>query len=1130
VADEIPLFDRITDAIVEAVEAALDGRNPNLPPLDAPDPAAARQDLNQLHSRAQAITAATDPGQWASAIGNWAGTVSTLAGHAFGPGRGNALLVRVLQERAPRTSTALGLAGVIASPTPGRVEADYVRLRSLVNDPGSVVDDARWRRVLGSPPAAAMAGLTGANDESSIVATLWMLGLLTETMLALALDLLTVAPIERPIPDPGPWADFRAKSAEWVSVTIVTADPAKPADQRSPKDPLDLPADLEPNLSATIAMRSYPRTVGGKAVTGFELWWLLSEDRDRWEYDLGSGWRLRVEPGITAGLGYDGSWHGAFRPVSPAHRPPGAKDPVVVSLGRDQSGDAPDIVIGPPGDTRIVAKDVGLFLRVREQHPVFELGGFVHGFSVVLTNRWWRTFGASQNTLRDGLRFDLDLDITRVEGKGLLLNLDTGLDVMFHLDWQVFSTGTPGNPFGLKIHSIRVHLAVAATQADFNIRAEVRFHASIQMGPLLLVLDGPGAWVGYWTDGTPPSKHYLGGLAPTGVGAEITLPMVTGGGFLDFTGGPNERFGGLLHLKVGPVEVVAFGLHELIGPPEQANRKTSLIMVIGIQFSPGIQLGFGLSLTGVGGLVGINRRADTDALREKLTSGAAGNLLFAEDPVKNAPSLLGDLGAVFPPASGVFVVGPTLQIRWLQVAGKDLARLDVGVFLELPGPTKLILLGSLRARLPGGMLNIRLDLLGVIDFQKKLIEIDATLINSEALLVFTLTGDAALRASYGQHPYMMLSLGGFHPHFKPEPAVFPELARIALTMQKSTSKQKSTSLFLRVEAYIAVTTNSIQFGGAIEAGAYLGPLNAVGFIRLDVLFQFSPFYFEVTLAAGFRIRFGETTLLGVRVEGVLAGPGPITLSASFVIEILFFEIPFSGTFVIGDSGPEEIVNPVGSAAQELQSELTEPKNLEATGGGDREASVRPGSAPRALVSPLGGLKWTQQRAPLNLLIDRFDGQPLAAPQSLTVEASNATGSARDWFSAASFATLSKSEELNRPSFERLDAGLALGFGDDASGTVPHSPTVIEVRIPAAPAPGTAFDFPAVILAAMLGRTGVAAVRTTAPRITVTDEQFVVRGRDGSVTHAARSRSDAHQRARRTGGLALPPDDLVELEV
>ena len=62
-------------------------------------------------------------------------------------------------------------------------------------------------------------------------------------------------------------------------------------------------------------------------------------------------------------------------------------------------------------------------------------------------------------------------------------------------------------------------------------------------------------------------------------------------------------------------------------------------------------------------------------------------------------------------------------------------------------------------------------------------------------------------------------------------------------------------LFLRGESYFAVTTNSFQFGGGLELGIHAGPLNAIGFIPLDALIQFTPFHFEVAISAGFAVRW-----------------------------------------------------------------------------------------------------------------------------------------------------------------------------------------------------------------------------------------------------------------------------------
>ena len=87
--------------------------------------------------------------------------------------------------------------------------------------------------------------------------------------------------------------------------------------------------------------------------------------------------------------------------------------------------------------------------------------------------------------------------------------------------------------------------------------------------------------------------------------------------------------------------------------------------MVGTSFRPGIPIGYGIIWIGIGGIIGIDRRADTDALRERLTSGAVGNILFAEDPVRNAPMLLGDLAALFPAKPGYHVFGLTVQLGWL---------------------------------------------------------------------------------------------------------------------------------------------------------------------------------------------------------------------------------------------------------------------------------------------------------------------------------------------------------------------------------------------------------------------------------------------------------------------------------
>jgi hypothetical protein len=1113
----VSLLEGVSNALAEAVSSALDGANPMLPALEPPDEAAARAALAQLGSRAQAVTDAADPVAWLTALDQWTQTVRQVAENAFGPpDAAEAMLVRFLDERLPRTAAFLTVAGAILRDPGGQDSVDWARVRDLVTDPGTAVDEALWDALLGD------AGIPGTGRLPAVLVGLLILA--PQTILALARGGLRVAALPAPPTDaPGDWRTFREHSEGWISITVPFGDPAKPPPDRVPRGLFDLVADLEPDLSATLGIRSQRRAAGGgQNQTDFELWLAVAVTGDRWQLDLGDGWFLRVEPGINVGFGYDGDWHGAFRqfPITGVTDPPGPDDPVTATLGRELPDSAPDLALGPPYDTRIIARDLALYLKVRENHPIVEIGALVQGFSLVITNRWWRTFGVSHTLLREGIRFDLDLDIAYVEGEGLRLNLSAGLDILFQLDKELFGF--------LTIHSVRLTIPVLATADSFDSRAEVRVHFSIRAGPATLVASGIGGWLGWWTE--DGEKHIIGFLPPTGVGLQIEAGAVTGGGFLDFTGGPNERFGGVLYVKIGAFEVTAFGLHELTGNPGATVRARSLILVLGIRFSPGIQLSFGIEISGFGGLIGINRRADTDALRERLTSGAAGNVLFAEDPIRNAPTLLGDVDALFPAAEGTHVFGPTIQLSWLNIAGAKFLRLDLGLFFEFPGPTKVLLFGSARAEIPPikdvpKLLQLRLDFVGFVDFPKQVVEFDATLIQSHALYVFHLTGDAAFRLHWGDPPYLALSLGGFHPRFTPEPAVFPELTRLALTFDNPVP-----GLFFRVEAYFAVTSNTVQFGGRVELGYKAGPLNVVGFLGLDALIQFTPFYFELAFSAGVRLRWNQTTLAGVRLEGVISGPGPFLITGKACFEILWFDICADVTVPLGPAaGPAPPA--VGSVVQALRQELTDPTNLAAVGGDDAQAAQqpRPGTGGRPLVPPLGSLQWTQRRAPFDVLLDRFEGQPLDVQQSVVVESAQAQGPVRDWFSPGSFATLSESEALNRPAFERLDAGVGIGFGPAASAAVRHDVQVVEIRLPEPPRFGVdALAFAAVVLDAARARSAAPAVRTAAAKVTVTEERFAVRDRDGQLVARDRGVSEAHQRAKTLGGVAVHEDDLVDV--
>jgi hypothetical protein len=693
------------------------------------------------------------------------------------------------------------------------------------------------------------------------------------------------------------------------------------------------------------------------------------------------------------------------------------------------------------------------------------------------------------------------LGLTWSSNKGFKFTGEAGFEVVLHPNLKLGPVG---------IDKLLLALRSGTTGgATPKVALAVGVAISGALGPVAFAVDGLGLTLDvlFEPGNAGPLSVQIGLRPPSGLGLAINASIVSGGGFIAYDEAAGRYFG-VFAVRVGPVSVTAIGMLDTRLPSGQ--QGFSLFVMLAARFS-GIQLGYGFMLTGLGGALGVNRRFDTDALRDRFASGAVGRILAPENPVRDAPLLLGELGAIFPPAQGVFVVGPTVELTWINVV-----RADLGIFIELPGPTKIVLLGVVRVALPmeegdGPALQLRCDILGVLDFVKAILSFDAVLVDSTLLEVFTLTGGIAFRLSWGAEPYVLLSVGGFHPSFNPAPLVLPpSLTRMAMSYSMA-----DVGLTLRLEGYFAITPNTLQLGARIDAAIEFGPLSARGFIAFDMLIQFQPFAFQFDFEARMEVRWRGRTLAGLRVKGSMAGPGPVVFSGEVCIEILFFSICAHATFELGSDAPP-VVTPVPSALDALAGELADLANLSATGG-DPLVGLRPAetgtSAP--VLPPTGELVWRQRRAPLGLLLEKFENAPLTSPETVTASSPLGAGAEDEWFSPGSFAALDDAEALNRPAFERLAGGLRIGAGGTGgSSAVTHQVTVVEFRLPDEPsATSAAVAAPAWLLRAADARAGIGGGDRPAPAVAVAAEPWQVRDEDGQVLAAGTSQAQAHQLAR-----------------
>lgn len=532
----------------------------------------------------------------------------------------------------------------------------------------------------------------------------------------------------------------------------------------------------------------------------------------------------------------------------------------------------------------------------------------------------------------------------------------------------------------------------------------------------------------------PPGGGNLGPLQldasfkpPSGVGLSISGGGITGGGFLYLDADKGEYAGGLELQFQEFIHIKAVGILNTKMP--DGSDGFSLLVIITAEFVP-IQLGFGFTLIGVGGLLGVNRTALYEELRLGVRDGSLNSILFPKDVVANAPRIISDLKRIFPPLNGRFLIGPMAKLGWGTPA---LITLELGVILEIPRPAFAIL-GVLRMALPAAdvaILNLQVSFLGIVDFEKKQLTFDASLFDSR-VLTFTLTGDMAVRLFWGDDANFLLTVGGFHPAYTPPPMGLGPLNRLAIVIFAGNPS-------LRAEAYFAVTSNTVQFGAKIELLAGVDIFNVYGFVGLDALIQFDPFHFIIQIGALVAVRSGTSTLFSIRLSLTLEGVTPWHAhgTGSFEISFIFtITIPVSFDVTFGEaritSLPSIDVRGLIVKALELEG------NWRVLSDGNLHAQVTLRSLPKGaplVVPPMGALAVTQKIAPLGVTLQRFGARRIAGGThfsivNVRVGADPAgTDAQEEQFAAAQFFDMSDAEKLSRRSYEPYPAGVALAGGN-----------------------------------------------------------------------------------------------------
>lgn len=557
------------------------------------------------------------------------------------------------------------------------------------------------------------------------------------------------------------------------------------------------------------------------------------------------------------------------------------------------------------------------------------------------------------------------------------------------------------------------------------------------LGPLGIAFDDLGFRMHALPTGAAELPGALGNLnveygfkPPKGFGVFLDSGVIAGAGFLAHDPA-KERYAGIVMLGIYDTMLTAIGVLDTNVPNVPGGY--SLVLIIAADF-PAIQLGFGFTLNGVGGLAGAHRTLALDALRSGIRNHTVDSILFPEDAITDAPRIVNDLGSIFPVAEGRYVFGPMMLVGW---GTPTLVEAELGFVLELPDPVRLAILGQLSMYLPrkdAAVVELHLDALGTIDFSQKRLAIDATLYDSH-VAAFDVSGDMAMRLSWGDPPQFALAIGGFHPQF-PAPANFPTLRRVTIALGESENPRIS------LQAYLALTSNTVQFGALAELYVEAAGFNLYGWLGFNALVNLSPFSFTTDFSAGLKLRRGSTVIAGIWLDATLSGPRPWHVVGRATVSVLFVDVSIAVDATFGSSTRIEV--PPADPRPLLQAAIQDARNWSVTmppaASQVVSLTAAPQGQPALRVDPAGGITLRQKVVPLGRTLTRFGPVKPVGPDRYHVDRVTIGGQQvadvepiQDYFAPAQFEQMSDAQKLSRASFERMDSGVAIGRAAIAHG-------------------------------------------------------------------------------------------------
>lgn len=520
---------------------------------------------------------------------------------------------------------------------------------------------------------------------------------------------------------------------------------------------------------------------------------------------------------------------------------------------------------------------------------------------------------------------------------------------------------------------------------------------------------------------------------PNGLALAIDTSCVKGAGVISWDKEAGRFFGGGEIDILEKFSISAFFLF--------TTSPFSFMGALYTTFNPGIPLGMGFSITGLGGSLGINRGLDVDKLREAVYDGSLTSVLFVKNLADNLDKVLANIYDYYPMVEDRYFFGFMAQITW-----GEIVKVDAGLFIQAL-PLEIIIAGNLEIKLNESLedlICIKVCFMGGINISKGIF-FDASIYDSY-LVGMELHGDMALRIYWGGDAKgFILSVGGFHPQYTPEKGYdLPDMKRMYLGL-------KHKYLELSLEAYFAVTSNTVQFGARFYMRVGLDCCNLTGELEFNALFQFKPFMFTIDMKASLSVKVGKSTLFSISLSFELSGPAKWRAKGCASFHLLFIKISVDFNFSWGKS--QENSNHTYIELQPLFSkEFVADRNWKTISSDSEDNQVAVAALPAGIMAimPADTIVFRQETIPLNRDLEcygedeisdynRFDIESIMVGDTPlfneSEELTELNGQERSTYrcESSSFAPsqtkkMKEREKLKAQSFVDMDGGFSLGAG------------------------------------------------------------------------------------------------------